>query len=57
MRIAEPKPILSENDRIHTSVYLMRGVRRRLREIAAAEDCKVHDLILEGLQEVIRRRS
>jgi hypothetical protein len=32
--------------RFHTSIYLPRGLRRRLREIAAAEECKVHDLLI-----------
>ena len=44
-------------DRIHTSIYLTRDIRRRLREIAAAEECKVHDLIMEGVNEVVARRS
>jgi hypothetical protein len=43
-------------DRVHTSVYMPRDVWRRLREIAAAEDCKVHDLVMEGIVEIIERR-
>jgi len=43
-------PALKASDRIHPSDYLPRDLRRRLREIAAAEQCKVHDLILEGVR-------
>ena len=43
-------------DRVHTSVYLPRDVWRRLRAIAAAEGCKAHDLVMEGLVEVVARR-
>lgn len=44
------------DDRVHTSIYLPRDLRRRLREIAAAEECKVHDLLIEGVHTVIIRR-
>ncbi len=58
-----PPPKASEDskgsgsgDRVHTSIYLPRDLRRCLREIAAAEECKVHDLILEGVREVVQKR-
>ena len=44
-------------DRVHTSIYLPRDVWRRLRAIAATEDCKVHDLIMEGVGKVVARRG
>jgi hypothetical protein len=53
---SDPSPKVAKGDRIHTSIYLPRDLRRRLREIAAAEDCKVHDLILKGVRHVIDRR-
>lgn len=46
----------ASGDRVHTSIYLPYDVWRRLRAIAAAEDCKVHDLIMEGVNEVVGRR-
>ncbi len=35
---------------------MTRGTLRHLHEIAAAEDVKVHDLLTEGINLVIRRR-
>jgi hypothetical protein len=55
---AAEKP--STGDRVHTSVYLPRDVWRRLRAIAAAEDCKVHDLVsthTRGAAELPRARE
>jgi len=40
-----------------TGGYLPGDLRRRLREIAASEDCKMHDLILEGVRHVVNRRA
>ena len=44
--MATSTPKAGACDRVHSSVYLPRDLRRRLREIAAAEECKVHDLIV-----------
>jgi hypothetical protein len=38
----------------HASVYAHPKVFKALREIAAAQDCKPHDLYLEGLRLVLR---
>ena len=38
----------------HDSVYAHPTVFKALREIAAAQDCKPHDLYLEGLRLVLR---
>lgn len=54
----EPKPApkpKSPSAIVHTSVYLPRSAHRRLKEIALVEDCKVHDLIMRGVDEVLRR--
>ena len=52
------EPALKGSDRFHTSTYLPQDLRRRLREIAAAEDCnKVHDWIIEGIRNVVDRRA
>ena len=37
----------------HTSIYLPRAAYDRLREIAFAKRCKVHDLIMQGIDHVI----
>jgi len=39
----------------HTSIYLPKPVSRKLKEIAFTTDQKVHDLILEGINEVLRK--
>jgi hypothetical protein len=44
-------------DVVHSSVYLPKRVHRHLREIAFTRDVKVHDLILEGIDEVLRRHG
>lgn len=42
---------------VHTSVYLPREVHRRLREIAFTRDVKMHDIIMEGIDEVLRKHG
>lgn len=42
---------------VHTSVYLPREVHRRLREIAFARDCKVHDVIMEGIDAALQQHG
>jgi hypothetical protein len=41
----------------HTSVYIPMAAYDRLREIAFTERKKVHDLIMEGLDKVIKSRG
>jgi len=41
----------------HTSVYIPRAAHDRLREIAFVERCKIHDLIMQGLDLVIAQRG
>ena len=41
----------------HTSVYIPRAAFERLREMAYYERCKIHDLIMEGLDRVIAERG
>jgi hypothetical protein len=41
----------------HTSVYIPRGAYERLREIAFAERCKIHDLLMQGIDLVISERG
>jgi hypothetical protein len=41
---------------VHTSIYVHRAVYQALREIAFKEDCKVHDLIMEGINALLASR-
>lgn len=41
----------------HASIYAHPKVFKALREIAAAQDCKPHDLYLEGLRLVLRQHG
>lgn len=40
---------------VHSSIYVPKPLYQGLRRIAVEEDCKVHDLIMEGIREVLRR--
>jgi hypothetical protein len=42
---------------IHTSLYLPEAVYEGLREAAFRERCKIHDLLLEGIQMALRKRG
>jgi hypothetical protein len=44
-------------DIVHTSVYLPKQAHRKLKEIAFHTDKKVHDLIMEGIDEVLKRHG
>lgn len=41
----------------HASIYAHPKVFKALREIAAAQDCKPHDLYVEGLRLVLRQHG
>ena len=41
---------------VHSSIYVPKPIYQKLREIAVREDCKVHDLIMEGIKTVLERR-
>jgi len=47
----------AESDMMRTSLYLSRAVHDKLREIAFAERCKVHDLFIEGIDKVLAERG
>lgn len=57
----EPKPKLAGRrarpEVVHTSIYLPRAVHRKLREIAFTRDVKVHDVIMEGIDEALRKHG
>lgn len=42
---------------VHTSVYLPRPVYMKIREIAYVTDQKIHDLIMEGIDNVLRNHG
>lgn len=43
-------------DIVHTSVYLPEAVYKALREIAFKEECKIHDVIMEGIGLALAKR-
>ena len=47
----QPGPI------IHTSVYLPEAVHEALRQVAFKERCKIHDIVLEGIELALRKRK
>ncbi len=48
---AKPAGRRPRPETVHTSIYLPREVHRRLREIAFTRDVKVHDVIMEGIDD------
>ena len=42
---------------VHTSVYLPEALYEGLREVAFRERCKIHDIVLEGIQMALRKRG
>ena len=42
---------------IHTSLYLPEAVYEALREAAFKERCKIHDIVLEGIEMALRKRG
>jgi hypothetical protein len=42
---------------VHTSLYLPEGLYEGLREAAYKERCKIHDIVLEGIELALRKRG
>jgi hypothetical protein len=42
---------------IHTSLYLPQSLYEGLREAAFRERCKIHDIVLDGVRMVLRKRG
>jgi hypothetical protein len=58
VKISQPKAAEApEADLVRSSIYLSRASHDRLREIAFVEKKKVHDLIVEGIDQVIAKRG
>lgn len=42
---------------VKSTVYFPKPVHEKLREIAFSQNCKVHDLVLEGLSHVLKEHG
>jgi hypothetical protein len=42
---------------VHSSVYLPEGIYEALREAAFKERCKIHDIIMQGIEMALRKRG
>lgn len=51
-----PAPAKPDKDIIKTSTYLPREVHEILREIAFHERTKIHDLLVEGVDHILKTR-
>lgn len=54
--IAKSQPAKRRTVKVQ-SLYLKPKVHKQLQMIAVEEDCKMHDLVLEGLDRVFRNRG
>jgi hypothetical protein len=54
---AKPAGRKAQPDIVHTSVYLPKAVHRKLKEIAFHTDRKVHDIIMDGIDEVLKKHG
>lgn len=52
---SEPATRKDRPDTVHTSLYIPKPVHRKLREIAFVEERKVHDLVMEGIDAVLKK--
>ncbi|MFD1696782.1 hypothetical protein [Roseibium aestuarii] len=51
--IAQPKPAPVKSDVVKSTVYLHPLVHRKLKEIAFTKDCKIHDLLMDGVSRIL----
>jgi len=42
---------------VHSSLYLPEPVYEALREVAFHERCKIHDVIMQGIEAALRKRG
>ena len=54
---ARPKGRQPRPGIVHTSVYLPEALYKALREAAFQERCKIHDIVLEGIELALRKRD
>jgi hypothetical protein len=48
-----PRSNAKPSSRPHASIYLGKPAMKALKQIAVERDCKVHDLLLEGVRHVL----
>jgi hypothetical protein len=54
---AKPASRWTRADIKHTSVYLPGAAYEALRQVAFDERCKIHDLLIEGVELALKRRG
>jgi hypothetical protein len=54
---AKPASRWSRPDIKHTSVYLPEAAYEALRKVAFDERCKIHDLLIEGVELALKKRG
>lgn len=47
-------PVADKAKSVKSSLYLPPQAHRKLKEIAFAKECKVHDLVVQGLDRVLK---
>ena len=50
-------PAASSDKPVKTSLYLPPKALKRLKELALSKDCKVHDLVIQGIDHVLTREG
>jgi hypothetical protein len=54
---AQPAERQPRSDVVHSSLYLPEPVYEALREVAFNERCKIHDLVMQGIDLALRKRG
>ena len=54
---AKPAGRRPRSDIKHTSVYLPEAAYEALRQVAFDERCKIHDLLMEGVELALKKRG
>jgi hypothetical protein len=54
---AKPAGRWTRSDIKHTSVYLPEAAYEALRQVAFDERCKIHDLLMEGIELALKKRG
>ncbi len=54
---AKPTARWSRPDIKHTSIYLPEAAYEALRRVAFDERCKIHDLLIEGVELALKKRG
>ena len=54
---AKPARRWPHSDIKHTSVYLPEAAYEALRQVAFDERCKIHDLLMEGVELALKKRG